>query len=218
MWKPDRLLKTILVLTMLTMIVVWLPFIRGLLDGETYEWGASFWGFQFGGRGASGDYWILIFQAIFGISLLYFGWRGARQPFHWLLLIWTIPSFIDAIYNALRFPENYRFRGDTLGVDVSLAWVGPLFFGGLAALSVIWVIRDLRQRQTREVPAWNRANSILLALTIGLLPVQFGLLRFGEPHGTTDQIGVLLTIAQWLILNMSFAPRERKAAVGVRTA
>lgn len=137
---------------------------------------------------------------------------------HWLLLIWTIPSFIDATYNAIRFPENYRFRGDTLGVDVSLAWVGPLFFGGLAALSVVWVIRDLRQRQARETPAWNRANTILFAIAIALLPVQFALLRFGEPHGTTDQIGVLLTIAQWVILNMAFAPRERKATASVRTA
>jgi hypothetical protein len=76
----------------------------------------------------------------------------------------------------------------------------------------------LRQRQTREASAWNRANTILLAIAIGLLPVQFALLRFGEPHGTTDQIGVLLTIARWVILNMAFAPRERKAAASVRTA
>jgi hypothetical protein len=30
--------------------------------------------------------------------------------------------------------------------------------------------------------------------------VQFVLLRFGEPHGITDQVGVLATIVQWLLV------------------
>jgi hypothetical protein len=37
-----------------------------------------------------------------------------------------------------------------------------------------------------------------------MLPLQFVLLRFGEPHGLRDQVGVVLTMLQWLILNLSF--------------
>ena len=205
-WRPDRLLKAILIWTMITMIIVWLPLIRGLMDGDSYEWGNSFWGIQVGGQGVHGQYWLLLLQAIIGIAVLYFGWRGARQPFHWLLLLWHIPLGAQAIYDAISSPEDYRFRGDTLGVDVSLAWVGPLFFGGFALLSVLWVIRDLRRERDRTAPEWKRANYVLLLIAVSLLPIQFLLLRFGEQHGPGDQAGVILTMCQWVLINLGLFP------------
>lgn len=30
-WKPDRILRAILIWTMITLILVWLPFVRGLM-------------------------------------------------------------------------------------------------------------------------------------------------------------------------------------------
>src|SRR5215475_14707175 len=109
--------------------------------------------------------------------LMYLGWRGAKRPFHWLLLLWHLPLSIGVTSIALRFPDDFRFRGDTLGVDVSLAWVGPLLFGGFALLSVIWVIRDLRRNQPQVILPLQGANHILLAIMLSLLPVQFLLLR-----------------------------------------
>jgi hypothetical protein len=209
-WKPDRLLKVILIWTMLTFIIVWLPLVRGLMDGESYQWGSMFWGFQFGGRGLRGDYWLLVLQALFGLTLLYLGWRGAQQPFHWLLLLWHIPLAMEATYNSLRSPEDYRFRGDTLGVDVSLAWVGPLLFGGVALLSILWVIRDLRRGKEKVVPPWTRSNRLLLLTAVSLLPIQFFLLRYGVPHGLTDQIGVILTMLQWMLINLGLFPWSGK--------
>lgn len=211
-WKTDKLLKVILIWTAATAITVWLPLIRGLMDGGAYQWGGEFWGFSVGGSGVGGDYWLLPLQAGFVIWLLYLGWCGARRPFHWLLLLWHIPLGVSAIYNSLRFPENYRFHGDTLGVDVSLAWVGPLFFGGFALLSLIWAVRDLRRNQPRAIMPLQRANRILLAIMLALLPVQFFLLRFGEQHGTNDQIGVLMTMLQWVGLNVALATNGSKKA------
>lgn len=205
-WRPDRLLKAILIWTMITMVIVWLPLIRGLMDGDSYEWGNSFWGIQVGGQGVHGQYWLLLLQAIIGIAVLYFGWRGARQPFHWLLLLWHIPLGAQAIYDAISSPEDYRFRGDTLGVDVSLAWVGPLFFGGFALLSVLWVIRDFRRERDTAAPEWKRANYVLLLIAVSLLPIQFLLLRFGEQHGPGDQAGVILTMGQWVLINLGLFP------------
>ena len=205
-WRPDRLLKAILIWTMITMVIVWLPLIRGLMDGDSYEWGNSFWGIQVGGQGVHGQYWLLLLQAIIGIAVLYFGWRGARQPFHWLLLLWHIPLGAQAIYDAISSPEDYRFRGDTLGVDVSLAWVGPLFFGGFALLSVLWVIRDFRRERDTAAPEWKRANYVLLLIAVSLLPIQFLLLRFGEQHGPGDQAGVILTMCQWVLINLGLFP------------
>ena len=209
-WRPDRILKTILIWTMITTILVWLPLVRGLMDGESYQWGAIFWGMQFGGSGVRGDYWLLVLQAIFVIRLLYLGWRGAPQPFHGLLLLWHVPMGVQAFYNAITSPDDYRFRGDTLGVDVSLAWVGPLLFGGIALLSIFWVVRDLRSGREPVEVEWTRANRIFLVIALGLLPIQFVLLRFGEPHGTRDQLGVVLTMLQWLIINWALIPWPKR--------
>ena len=214
----DRLLKLILVLTAFTMITVWLPLVRGLMDGETYQWGHSLFGIGFGGSGVDGYYWLLALEGVFSVALIYLGWRGARQPFHWLLLARNMLFAASAFYSAISFPEQYRFRGDTLGVDVSLAWVAPLFWGVLLLLSIIWVVRDLRRIEPRIVPPWNRTNTILLAITLSLIPLQFVLLRFGEPHGTTDKIGVILTMLQWVLLNVSFGKWRSKELVGVQTA
>lgn len=216
LWKPDRLLRVILIWTAITLIIVWLPLVRGLMDGESYQWGNSFAGMQLGGRGVRGDYWFLVIQAAFGICLLYLGWRGARPPFHWLLVLWQLLIAGQACYNAFTSPEDYRFQGDTLGVDVSLAWVGPVFAGGFALLSIFWVLRDLRTRPKKVVPEWGRANFVFLLIVLGLLPIQFVLLRFGEPHGTRDQIGVILTMTQWILINVALFPwsgAERAAEV-----
>ena len=216
LWKPDRLLRAILIWTAITLIIVWLPFVRGLMDGSTYQWGNSFFGKQFGGRGVYGDYWLLVIEAAFGILLLYLGWRGARPPFHWLLLFWQILMAAQACYNAFTSPEDYRFRGDTLGVDVSLAWVGPVFAGGFALLSILWVVRDLAARREKILPKWSRTNTIFLLIVLGLLPIQFVLLRFGEPHGPRDQVGVILTMTQWILISLTLFPwsgSERAAEV-----
>ena len=216
-WKPDRILKVILIWTMFTMLLVWLPLVRGVMDGDSYKWGGIFWGMDFRGSGVRGDYWVLILQALFGIALLYLGWRGARQPFHWLLLLWQVPMALQAFHNAFTYPDDYRFQGDTLGVDISLAWVGPLLFGGVALLSLFWVVRDLRRNREKAVPEWTRANRIFLFLVLALLPVQFVLLRFGEPHGPRDQVGVILTMVQWLFITLALFP-WRKRSGDVRVA
>ncbi len=202
-WKPDRLLKLILIWTSFTFIINWLPAVRGLMDGPTYTWG-NFFGM--GGSGISGDYWFPVVSSFAGIGLLYLGWRGARQPFHWLILAWHLFLAGGAIWFALQYPDQFRFRGDTLGIDISLSWLGPVLFGGFALLGIRWVITDLPQSRNRSKPEWTPKNKLFLWIVIGMLPLQFVLLRFGEPHGTTDQIGVLLTITQWMLINAALYP------------
>ena len=205
-WRPDRILKIILIWTMFPLLIVWLPLVRGLMDGDAYQWGNSFWGMQIGGSGIGGQYWLLVLEAAFALTLLYLGWRGARQPFHWMLLLWQVPLAVQAFYDAITSPEDYRFRGDSLGVDVSLAWVGPLLFGGVALLSLFWVVRDLKSNRQAVKIEWTRVNRILLLIALALLPIQFVLLRFGEQHGPRDQAGVILTMLQWLLINLALYP------------
>src|SRR5690348_10797198 len=53
--RSDRFLQGLLLWTSLTTLIFWLPSVRGLFDGASYEWGA----FGFRGRGIAGDYWFV---------------------------------------------------------------------------------------------------------------------------------------------------------------
>ncbi len=207
--KPDRVLRWVLIWTGVTLLPVWLPLVRGLMDGASYQWEL---GPGIGGRGVAGAYWLLAILAGCGLLLLYLGWRGAQPPFHWMLLSWHVSLAGMVSYASWTAGEQMRLRGDTLGIDISIAWAGPAFFGGFALLAVYWVVRDLRARPERVPPKWNRANRGLLLLAALLLPVQFILLRFGVPHGATDKFGVLLTIVQWLLVNFAFVPHKIESA------
>ena len=203
-WKPDFILRALLGWTALTTLTFWLPSVRSLMDGDTYEWGFA----SFSGRGLQGDLWFPLLGAALALSIRWLGWRGARLPFHALLLLWVVPLGAMASYLSLTRPDDFRFKGDTMGIDISLVPVGLAVFGGFALLALFWVVRDLRLGRRREAPPWTRANTVLLSVLAGLLPVQFALLRFGEPHGTTDKIGVVITILQWLLLGAALKPRD----------
>lgn len=190
----DRLLRALLHWTAVTTLVFWLALIRSAFDGSTYVWAL---GGGIGGRGLQGDLWVLLLGTAYAITLLWLGWRGARQPFHWMLLAWHLALAAGVTYLAVTRPDGFTFRGDTLGLEFSLAFLGPILFGGFALLAIHWVIRDLRSRDARPV-TWTKENRNRALLLLALIPVQFVLLRFGEPHGTTDAIGVVVTIVQWL--------------------
>lgn len=212
-WKPDPILRVLLAWTALTTVIFWLPLVRSLMDGDTYEWGFI----GFGGHGLHGDLWLPALGVALALSIRSLGWRGARMPFHGLLLLWVVPLGAGATWLSLTQPEDFRFKGDTLGVDVSLVPVGILLFGGMAALAVFWVIRDLRSGRRREALPWTRTNKVFGLALIALLPIQFVLLRFGEPHGTTDQIGVVLTILQWMLIGTALRPRTPRLGARERT-
>lgn len=105
-------------------------------------------------------------------------------------------------------PEPITFRGDTLGIEVPLDVVGPALFGGFCLAAVGWAVPDLRRgRRPGRLP-WTRPELRVVAAFVGALPVQFLLLRLGQAHGTTDQIGVVLILAQWFLLGVALRPRR----------
>jgi hypothetical protein len=201
----DSLGRILLTIVAASMITIWLPLVRGAMDGETYSWNGHYFGFMLGGSGIAGDYWKLVVVAAVAVTGLRLGWRGARQPGAWIVLGWILAWTVAAVHMSVTDPAAFRFRGDTLGVDVSLAVVGPVLFGTLTVMAIIWTSRSLRAGRARLVPPWTAANTRLLAAALALLPVQLVLLRAGSPHGLTDQIGVVLTMLQWAVLNVAFA-------------
>ena len=185
-------------------VLVWLPLVRGATQGGAYQWALAP---GIGGRGVGGDYWMLVIAAVFVGAMLYLGWRGARQPFHWLLLLFHMPLAAAVFYAAIWRTEAFRFEGATVGADFSLAIVGPVLFGGFALLALVWVIRDLRSgRVARLVPwVWTRSARTRAVLVIALFGVEAVLFRSGGIESAANQIGVALVFWQWIMINRALA-------------
>lgn len=195
-WRPDGLLRALLTWTSLTTLVFWLPTLRSAFDGRSYQWGLA----GFGGVGLSGDYWFPVLGAAFACWLVTRGWRGARPPFHWLFAAWHVALAIAVTASAIALGDDLTFQGATLGVRIPLQWVGPAAFGAAACAALYWVRRDRRSPARRLVAPLGSINRSLTGVLLGLLPVMFFLLRFGEPSGLTDQIGVIIAGGFWFFL------------------
>jgi hypothetical protein len=207
------MLRVILLWTaVLAGVLVWLPLVRGATQGDAYQWALAP---GIGGRGIGGDYWMLLMAAVFVGALLYLGWRGARPPFHWLLLFFHVPLTAAVFYAAVRSPEEFRFEGATIGADVSLAVAGPLLFGGFALLAIVWVVRDRRRRRAAQVVpwVWTRSARIRAALVIALFGIEAALFRSGGIQSTANLVGVFLVFWQWFMINRALAA-SRETAIG----
>lgn len=181
----------------LTFVTAWLPFVRGAMDGPSYEWGSGLFALQFSGAGLAGDYWYAALMAAIGLGFLILGWRRPNGPFRLALLAWLALMFANTLYNVAAAPEDYRFQGATLGVDVSLVLVAPAFAAAVFGVALYW----FQQAPNLPVPPLARTNIVLVAISILLLPIQFVLLSSGRGQDSNDVVGVLLTMAGWALLS-----------------
>jgi hypothetical protein len=188
----------------LTFVIPWLPLVRGAMDGPGYQWGTSHYGWTLGGAGTGGDYWFLIAKAAFALFMLWAGWRRPNGPFRMILLFWLAFRLADTLHAAITAPGDFRFQGDTLGVDVSLAVVAPALDAAMLLLAFWWFM----QAPAIRVPPLGRLNIVLLAIFALLLPVQYWLLSSGSGQDTNDVLGVLLTIAGWALLSTGLGRRR----------
>jgi len=183
----------------LPLILYWLPFLRSLFDGASYEWGNSLFGRVFHGAGTSGDFWFPAAGTILGVVLLWSGWRGPDRIFRPLALIVAGLWFADAAY-MIGSGNDIMFEGATLGVSLSIGRIALAYYGVLLAL-ILWSLR----RPGRAGLPLGIANYALLAVVLALLPVQYFLLSAGRGQEANDQTGVIITICQWLLLSAAFA-------------
>lgn len=201
------MLKLLLIWTSLTTLIFWLPAVRGAFDGASYEWavmGSS-------GNGTHGAYWLPLLASVVSIAGLWSGWRGPRAPSYLLLGGWHLFLAIGTMVAVLQDPDGFHVRGDTMGMDIDLAVMGPVFFGIWALLALWWIARDLRRKKITETFPWTVRNRRWLVVLAGLLPIQLVLLRLGGPDDALDPLGVTLTIAQWMLLGAAFAPKIPRA-------
>lgn len=188
----------------LTFVAAWLPFVRGAMDGPSYAWGTSHFGWAVGGAGLGGDYWFAAAKAGFALLMLWAGWRRPNGPFRLALLLWLAVRLADTLHAVITAPGDYRIQGDTLGMDVSLAVVAPLLDGAMLVAAFWWLL----SAPALKVPPFGRLNVVLLALFALLLPVQYWLLSQGRGQDSNDVVGVLLTIAGWVALSAGLGRRR----------
>jgi len=194
------LLYSLLTVTAAANYTLWLVMVRCLFDGDSYQWGMRLGLTGLRGSGVGDDFWVLVLMTAFVLSLIHLGSRGARAPFAAMLIGWYAVHFYAATRLAIEHGSTWRFRGDTLGIDVRLDLVMPALYAGALAIAAAWLWLSRKPDEANMAASWTRRNLALLIAAAAILPVQFVLLRSGEPHGLTDQIGVLLTVAQWILV------------------
>jgi hypothetical protein len=101
-----------------------------------------------------------------------------------------------------------------MGVDISLAVLGPVLFCGVAIAAIVWVIRDLRAGGAHErVPwVWTRATRIRLAIVLALIPLEVVLFRSAGIQSTQNMVGVALVGWQWVLVNLILSRARERAA------
>lgn len=204
-WKPDPILKILVAWIVFLLVFSWLPLVRTVMDGDTYRWGTSHFGFDFVSSGVGPDIWLLVVKSMLLGALLYLALRRRDRLFAVLLIVWSLVMTGDALHAVVTDPGGFEFHGDTLGIHLNLGWTVIAVVAGFAVLAFYWVAS--RSEPLPEAPPlWGSRNRQLLLLVLLLLPIQFLLLRFGAPHGATDAAGVLITIAQCPLLAAALYP------------
>ena len=139
----------------------------------------------------------MLIKSAVALALLWYGWRRPNGGLRIALVGWLALMLADTLYNVVTAPGDFRFRGDTLGVDISLAVAAPALDGAMLLVAGWWAAKA----PALPVPPLARANAVLLATAALLLPVQYALLSRGGGQDGSDVVGVLLTMLGWFLLS-----------------
>ena len=191
----------------LSFVLFWLPLVRTICVGPSYEWGSRLFGMGFSGAGIGGDWWFLWIGSAAGIALLWTGWRGPDRLFRPLAFAAAGILLADAIYTVAS-GNDATFEGATLGVSLSIGTIQLCFYALLLAL-LLWSWRS----PTRRREPLARINTTILVAALMLLPLQYALLSTGQGQEARDAIGVFMTMGQWVLISFGFGLPARRGGM-----
>lgn len=187
-------------------LIPWLVFFRLTFEGDSYRWGTTYFGRPFYSNGlARADFLLIYFQLAVGVIILYQLRRYRFRIAAPILVAFLGVLGADALFDLVG-GDPIIFQGDTLGINID---VSVLFFTlqfGMFGLAVAWWVgvRD-GAVHLNSVPL-SKFRKHVAWICAGIVPLQIFLLMSGEPHGQSDQIGVIMTLTQGALLAFAFYP------------
>lgn len=201
-------------------LLPWLVTHRISLEGDSYRWGTEYFGHMFHSAGFERPDFLIIYGLL--AASLFVMWQLRRHHLRVAAAAMLVYLGFFAADAAQQFlsGEPMMFHGDTLGIHVDLSVPFFILQFGMFAVAIAWwwLLRDIRvEPAPRPVAGFRR---LLVMVCIAAFPVQIALLVTGEPHGTTDAIGVIMTLSQWALLAYALYPgaqygRPKRVAMAV---
>lgn len=193
----DVVYRILLFLTCLTGATTWLPFLRCLFDGKTYQWSTSFLGYTLTSAGINLPYLYILFWTGIWLFLMYsFFWIRNVRIFQFLLIVWFGSMLTNMSYDIFR-GESFMFHGDTMGVHLDLT---PFIMTFMVVVILLVAIVLMGRKADMILGFWSKRNTRwLIALSIWI-PLQAIFFATGEPHGSTDEIGVVISLLQVILV------------------
>ena len=175
-----------------------------------YEWG--FFGVT--GVGLSPGYLVILVATAWAWGIVYLGRRGTRPLFTVLLVLWNAFLLASIIYGVLRFGSDVDLRGDTMGIRVNLAVIGPVLFGSFLLLSVLWWWRHRNHVGSSAGVPWSQTAKVLIGLALALVPAIAVLFVLGDgvDHTNNDRVAIALIVAQSILLAAALEVQTSMAA------
>jgi len=202
----QRIFTTLWIWLSFKTLLPWLVFFRLTFEGDSYSWGTSYFGHMFRSSGLSRPDFLVIY-AMLAVSLyLLFLLRKHNVRLAGILLALFLGFFAADAAHEFMVGEPLIFQGDTLGVTVDLTILFFIFQFGMFALALVWWWGSRDVSLGSGPQAMANYKRVIVKICIAIVPVQLGLLIFGEPHALTDEIGVILTMLQWVMLAFALYP------------
>lgn len=187
-------------------ILPWLVFFRLTFEGDSYSWGSEYFGRMFYSSGLARPDFLVVY-ALLAVSLFLL-WQMRKHHFKLVvpLLLFYLGFFAANALFQLIAAEPVMFEGDTLGVKVNVSIPFFVLNFGMFLVALVWWrgLRGLKQGPGANV--LTPRKKMVVRACIAFVPVQLALLMSGEPHALTDEIGVIGTILQWVLLAWALYP------------
>ena len=202
----DRRLYTVLwIWIAFKTLLPWLVFFRLTFEGDTYRWATQYFGWTFYSSGFARTDFLLIYGLLASGLVILWSLRTYRFALAGpLVFLFLGIMAADATYQFVR-GVPIVFQGDTLGInlDVSLPFYSLQFL--MFGIATLWWY-GVRQRVPARPARLTGHRRVIVWVCLLYIPLQIGLLVAGEPHGTSDVIGVIGTLVQWGLLAYAWYP------------
>lgn len=190
---------------------------RMLFEGDVFRWGyetglnAAGESVGVSGTGLLGHASYVAAMAFIIAALLFSALRRPDRVSAFLLLAWSVISFLFSAQMILGVAEPVLISMDTIGIhNEPMDWRFLVFPGAVAFVSLLLFLTTLRLSFEPPVRPWTSRNTALCALAAALYCASGVLLNLGEQHGNGDLAGIISMYAAFMLAIAGLAPWEKR--------